>query len=190
MDAIKRGVTRLLQIALMLAVLFVVAVLAEFVTPLHAMDAHLAALPGLKSALVGLTTGLAAVGVFLLVGTQFIVRVGDERDLSQAEVERTVAARRAPTAWSRFTYRLRGRAAGAGFSDEASFREVKEAWRRRAWRDEPRWRRFALMALGGLLTTLGLFGLPFVLGPPFIKLLVGGAVLYAAARTAIGFAQA
>jgi hypothetical protein len=43
---------------------------------------------------------------------------------------------------------------------------------------------------GALLLLVGLFGLICVIAPPGIKLLFGGAMLYALVRTAWGFAQA
>ena len=76
------------------------------------------------------------------------------------------------------------------FHDAASFREVKAAWRQRAWRASSRWRGFFVIGGGAMLMGLGLFAVFFVIGPPFVKLLVGAAVVYATVRTAWGFWRA
>jgi len=76
------------------------------------------------------------------------------------------------------------------FHDEASFREVKTAWRQRAWRISSRWRGVFVIAGGAMLMGLGLFAFFFVIGPPFIKVLIGAAVVYAAIRMAWAFWRA
>lgn len=48
-------------------------------------------------------------------------------------------------------------------------------------------RRRFVTTVGGLMTVAGLFGFLFVLGPPSIKILTGGALLFALVRTAWGF---
>lgn len=77
--------------------------------------------------------------------------------------------------------------AGGAFEEERSFREVKQAGRSGAWRYDPAWQRFFALAAGGLLLVCGMFSLFIVIGPPFVKLLMVGALLYAVARTAWGF---
>lgn len=79
---------------------------------------------------------------------------------------------------------------GARAAGEASFREIKAAWRSGAWRRGPRWRRLFVMGAGGLLMGAGLFGLAVVLGPPGVKLLCGGALVYAVVRTVRAFRRA
>lgn len=74
--------------------------------------------------------------------------------------------------------------------DQASFREVKAAWRDGAWRRSPRWRRLFLMGAGGLLMFVGIFGIFFVTGPVGVKLVVLAVWLYAAVQTVRGFRRA
>lgn len=81
-----------------------------------------------------------------------------------------------------------GSPAGAG--DQATFAEVKAAWRSGAWRRSVRWRRLFAMAAGAALLLFGLFGLCFVVGPPGVKLLAALAVAYAVARTVLGWMRA
>lgn len=76
------------------------------------------------------------------------------------------------------------------FSDAVSFTEVKAAFRSRAWRVSRRWRRFAAMALGAALMTIGLFGLGIVLAPAGIKLLCAAATAWAAVQIVRGFRRA
>lgn len=81
-------------------------------------------------------------------------------------------------------------ASGGSFSEQFSVREAKEAWRRRAWRKSHRWSSNFLTMAGAFMLAFGLFGIFVVVGPPFIKLLCGGALVYAAIMTVIAFARA
>ena len=76
---------------------------------------------------------------------------------------------------------------GGSFSDTMSFREVKAAFRARAWRTSRRWRRFLVMAAGAALMTVGLFGLGIVFAPAGLKLLCAAAIVYVAVQTVRGF---
>ncbi|MDQ4078726.1 MAG: hypothetical protein M3220_21100 [Chloroflexota bacterium] len=80
------------------------------------------------------------------------------------------------------TYRHWGRTIVGQAHDEFSFQEMKAAWRTGAWREETCWRRRFITTLGGLLALFGLFSILFVLGGAWLKLLVGGAMLYAFVR--------
>ncbi len=71
-----------------------------------------------------------------------------------------------------------------------SFAEIKAAWRARAWRSNARWRRVFVTSAGALLFTFGLFSLFLVVGPAWVKVLVGGAMTYAAVMLVQGFRQA
>lgn len=134
---------------------------------------------------------MAVIGGLLLVGTHFVVRVGDERPLRNQNVEERPGSRqRQPGFWGWFAYWFRGKTVGNEFVDEASVREIKGAWRQQAWLTNPRWRRMYLMLAGGICMVLGLFGFFFVVGPPLVKLLCGGALLFATARTVWAFWRA
>jgi hypothetical protein len=56
---------------------------------------------------------------------------------------------------------------------------MKEAWWAGAWRRETVWRRRYIMTLGALLLAIGVFGMAFSVFPPPVKVLAGGALLYA-----------
>lgn len=60
------------------------------------------------------------------------------------------------------------------FAAEASADAVKEAVRRRAWCYDRSWRILLTMLAGGALVFAGLSLLFFLLGPPFLKLLIAG----------------
>jgi hypothetical protein len=73
---------------------------------------------------------------------------------------------------------------------EISFSEFKDAWRRGLWIRDARWRTVYMMALGAICAAYGLFGLFIVQGPLAVRILCGGALLYATARTVAGFWRA
>jgi hypothetical protein len=92
-------------------------------------------------------------------------------------------------------YRLFGDAGASGrrsgsSGERFSIREARDAWRRGAWRTSPRWRSNFLVMAGAFLLAFGLFGIFVVVGPPFIKILCGAAILYAGLRTVIASARA
>jgi len=61
-----------------------------------------------------------------------------------------------------------------GFTVQA----MKQAWRSGAWLRNPQWRRRFITVAGGVLMIFGIFSSFFVIGPPWVKLLGGGAMLY------------
>ena len=81
----------------------------------------------------------------------------------------------------------RRQAARGSFDVEVSFREVKQAWRQRRWRNNRVWRFTFFMMATAVVATVGLFSLFFVLGPNGIRLIVAAALLYATAMTVYGF---
>jgi hypothetical protein len=52
------------------------------------------------------------------------------------------------------------------------------------------WRPICFGVVGTLLALIGMFGYLFVIGPPTVKVIVGGALAYALVRTAWGFWKA
>ena len=68
--------------------------------------------------------------------------------------------------------------------------EVKTAWRARAWRVSPTWRRRFTLLVGVTLLTLGLTGVALALSPTGLKLVVAAFVLYAAIRTVLAVRRA
>jgi hypothetical protein len=147
-----------------------------------------------ETVLLAVTIGMSAVGFALFMGT-IVVRIlgGATAAMTATEVEdlsRSVNMEARP-AFGRVTrYRFRGRSVGSSFSDAFTFREAKDAWRRRAWRTNPRWRSNFVVMLGVMLLVVGLFSTFIVIGPNGVKLLCAAALAYAAGRTVGGFIRA
>jgi hypothetical protein len=174
-----------------LAVVLAVLALGEASPPLHALERALASHRG---ALLAVVIGLSAAGLACLMGGAIHMALRGGTPLGHAEVEAMARRRRdaaaLPYAYRRSTYRIRGRAVGAGAEETVSFAEVKAAWRAGAWRVSARWRRILLMAAGALLMLVGMFGIPFVLGGPGMKLLVLAVWGYVLVQLVRGFRRA
>jgi len=139
------------------------------------------------------TGGSALLGFALMMGGILDVIMAQDRTLGHTDVEdveRSVRLAARPVAWRATSYRFWGRAGGREGSDEFTFRTMKQAWRSGAWFRETVWRQRYVIALGALLMTIGLFGLGFTLTPPPIKVLTGGALLYAFVMIARGLWKA
>jgi hypothetical protein len=174
---------RVLTTAATVAVVLAALVAGEAIGPLKRFAAFMAAHQGPFLAPVII---MAAVGFVLFMGAAIHMVLTRGRPMSRREVEAMEAARlRGQMGISGF----RGTAVGAEAHEEVSFREVKAAFRARAWKLSRRWRRFFVLAAGATLLFLGLFGVVFVLAPPGVKLLVAAVVVYAVARTADGIAR-
>ncbi len=181
MDRLRRATKSFLQTVLVIFALLVLAVVAEQLPPLRALDAFLKDHRDVERSLQMLTLGMAVVGGLMLIGAQFLPAPRLSASMSQEEIESLsppIEYSEAKSNWSR------------SFSGEASFSAVKKAWRLRSWRYDRSWRIFFVMMVGALLLAVGLFGFFVVIGPPVVKLFCGGALLYALGRTAWGFRQA
>jgi hypothetical protein len=143
---------------------------------------------------LGPAIAAAALGFVLLVGGGVAMALASGQPMSRREIEQMERLRReaaaGPAVARVSAYKSWGPAVGAQGSDEVSFREMKLAWRGRAWRASRRWRRLFAMTAGGALLFFGLFGVCFVLAPAGLKLLIGLAVVYAVVQTARGFSRA
>ena len=138
------------------------------------------------------TGGIGALGFLLFMGGLLDLIMTQGEPMSHEDVEdlsRRVQQAARPATWRASTYRIWGKTAGAEAYDVFSLRAMKEAWRNGMWRHETVWRRRFVTAVGGVMTVAGLFGFLFVLGPPSIKILTSGALLYALGRTAWSFRQ-
>jgi hypothetical protein len=136
---------------------------------------------------------MAALGFVLLMGgaLHMLLAAGSPTDRRGADRLRGRSLERpGPAVIRRTVHRSRGTAVGSEAHDEATFAEVKAAWRARAWRHSPRWRRLFAMAAGAALLCFGLFGLVFVLAPAGLKVLAALAVGYAVVRTVAGWVRA
>jgi hypothetical protein len=171
------------------AVVFVAIVLSE--------------VPGIKQAgqmidrhqdsLFAVTIGLAAFGSAVFMGgiLSMVMASGDamtHEGIETAIGQRWDAGR--PSVRRASAHRVFGAAAGQQASREASFAEVKEAWRAGEWRRDTEWRRWFVIAAGAGMLFYGIFGLFLVVGPMHIKVLVAGVMAYVTAMLVWGFVRA
>jgi hypothetical protein len=177
------------KLAVMLAAAFAVIVLGEIVIPITGLDRFIARY---EAALTAAAIGMMAAGFVLFMGGILYRIFSGGEPMTHAEVEeqaRRVAFEHRPAFARRSTYRLKGRSAGSSFYDQFSIKEAKEAWKQRAWRSSLRWRGNFIIMGGAVFLALGLFGIFVVIGTNGIKLLLGGAIVYAAVRTIVAFAR-
>ncbi|MGH7324637.1 MAG: DUF3592 domain-containing protein [Candidatus Rokuibacteriota bacterium] len=182
---------RLGGFAVMLTLFFVAMVVGESIPALKDLERLM--IPH-QAPLLAITIGMTVIGFVLFMGG-ILSRIfgGAGEPMTHAEVEdlsRSVRLEARPALARVSWYRFRGRSAGSSFLEQFTLREAKEAWRQRAWRASPRWRSNFVVMIGVLLLAPGLFGIFIVLGPNGIKLLCGGALVYAAVRTITGFVRA
>lgn len=173
------------------ALVFLAILLAEiFKGPIARFEAALAPRFQLVNwSLIGATAG----GVLLFVaGLVYLGRHG--ASMGPEEVEEMLRQNRemaaGPAAWKRWHYRFGGQSVGRSVDVEMSFRQVKEIVRSPGWWRDPA--RAALIApiVGGLLAVFGGFALFMLHGPPWLKVLLGGWLLYALVRGTWAFARA
>jgi hypothetical protein len=181
-----RGV---LQTVLMVAGALLVIVVGEALPPLQRL--HVWTLAHQKPLLM-VTIPMAVIGLALFISGVVILALSKGRAMSREEIEASARRgfERSPAVWRRSVYRTSGLAVGVAGEDSASFSEIKAAWRDGTWRTNPRWRRMFLVLFGVAMFSTGLLASIFVVAQAGMKLLIGGAYLYAAVRTAVGFARA
>jgi hypothetical protein len=173
-----------------MAGIVVAAIVLGALPPVAALSAWMEAhrLPLLTAAGV-----MLAVGFTLFFGSilKLLMDRGDVLDDSQArDVERSVRMEARPV-FSRTTrYRGAGAAAGRSGAESFSLRELKAAWRSGQIRRDAEWRRRGVTVLGALLLVVGGLGVGIVVGPPWVKVLLAGMLLYVFARLAGGWRRA
>jgi hypothetical protein len=144
--------------------------------------------------LLWITIPLGAIGFALFIGCTVAMVLAQGEPISRQEIDemdrRILERKLGPGRMRVSAFRNFGLVVGSQAEDGASFADIKQAWALRAWAFSPRWRRMFLMMLGTALLFFGLFGSFFVIAPAGVKLLLGGAFVYAVARTAAGFARA
>ena len=163
-----------------LLVVLAAAVLAEILAPVQAFDAYLAEHEDLTGYLRAVTTGMALLGALVLALAQF---------LPEPRRPPETTGRHATAAMPPLLFGEVRRRGGRESSGEASFAAVKAAWRQRAWRVSRPWRVLFVMMGGAILVLFGICGLFIVIGPPAIKVLFAGLLLYAVGRTTWAFAR-
>ena len=173
-----------LQTVLLIVFILALTVLAELIPPFRQLTDYLNEHPQpyktitIAAAIIGWVLFAVAIGYGLWT---------QGRPMSDDEASRFMEnSAGSPTIHRRF----RGRTMGREFRTEMSFREFKEAWRSGEWRYERNWLPVFIGLLAVIFIAFGMFGFFFVIGPPVIKLLCGGALMYATVRTAWAFWKA
>jgi hypothetical protein len=185
-DGFEINMRGLLGLIGLIGAVFLFALLVDQITPLKQLDASLKAHP---QPWMGLALGMAAVGLGLLLFVWISWGVLAGRPMGQDEAQQFM---RSSAGQSWVGLGPLGKAAGGITTPEgvASFREVKAAFRSGAWLYNPAMRVFCVGVIGLLLLVLGGLGYFFVIGPPAVKVMCGGAAVYAFGRTAWEFWKA
>lgn len=183
----------MIQTLKMLAMAFAAIFLGAIVSAIPPLPAWFESVDAHRDEWMVIMGGAALLGLLVMMGGILWLIIDRGKPLSHQEaedVERSVRMAAKPVTWRATSYKVWGMAKGQAAYDEFSFRAMKEAWQNGAWRVDPVWRRRYLTAFGAALMAIGLFGGGFVLGPPPVKVLLGGALLYALTRTTWGFWRA
>jgi hypothetical protein len=191
-EAVGRHLPGSLVQALWIAGFLVIAALAQSLPPLRRLDDFFRAHQRVFLISLGAAAG---VGLILFIGNAVAMVLARGVAMSREEIEeleRRMMLLKAgsPMALRWAAVRVPEAAVGAEVEETATFSEIKAAFRARAWQVSPYWRRFFSLMIGALLLAIGLFGIAVVLGPPAVKLLFAGAMLYAAIRLLWAFARA
>lgn len=180
---------KLLQIALGLALVFMAALIAE----LPSMKDLWSWIHARERPLILATGGIGVVGFMLMMGGIMKLLMDQDESLSHAEVEdveRSVRMVARPVTWRVSTYRVWGRAEGRQGSERFTFGELKQAWKSGAvWRVSI-WRRRFVTSIGAMMMVVGLLGSFLVMGPPWMKVLMGSLLLYMLSRISWGYWRA
>ena len=157
---------------------FALAVVVSFITPLQRLDSYFKEYP---QPYTSITLGMLVVGFALLWYPWSVAIFGHGQPMSE---------QRAKARTSQQMGLFQGKAIGREARMTASFREIKVAFRTGDWLLDSKWRPICFGVVGTLLALIGMFGYFFVIGPPTVKVIVGGALAYALVRTAWGFWKA
>lgn len=177
------------QIVAGLAVVFVAAVIAELPPSRDAISW----IQDREWPLLWTTGGIGVLGFTLMMGGILKLLMDQDQSLSHTDgqdVEHSVRLAARPVTWRASSYRVWGRAAGRRGSEQFTFAELKQAWKSGAvWHDSV-WKRRVVTSVGALMMAVGLLGAFAVIGPPWLKVLMGGAWLYAMSMIAWGLWKA
>ena len=132
---------------------------------------------------------VAASVAFTVAGAGFIafmtgavrMALGAGRPMTHAEIEDLDAAVKfgtTATGGRRGKVKLYGPAKGVSGEATFTFDEIARAWKSGAWRRDPQWISFSLMAVGALLTVGGAFAAALILGSATTRVVIAGFVAY------------
>lgn len=175
----------LLGLAVMLAIVFAAAVIAE----IPAVKELGAAIDARKGILTAVMAGILIAGFVLFMGGIIWLIVAKGKPMTQGEIEdiaRSVRMEAQPTTWRAGSYRISGAAIGREAADSFSAREIGPALRQGLLFHDPVWRRRLVVLAGVVLMVPGLFGFFVVIGPNWLKILMSGALIYMALRIVRG----
>jgi hypothetical protein len=169
----------------LIAAIFLFALLVDQIAALKQLDAYLKAHP---QPWTGLSLGAAVIGFGLLLFVWISWGILTGRPMDEDEAREFMSTRAGQPRLRRV---FGGPATGIKTPQgTATFREVKDGFRSGAWLHDARLRTFCVGMVGVLLLALGGFGYFIVIGPPAVKLMCAGVLLYAFGRTAWGFWKA
>jgi hypothetical protein len=183
----------ILQYARMLASALIAVFLAAVVAELPPIQALHQSVQSQHEWWLMTAVATVAVGFILMMGGILNLLMAQGRELNHEEaedVERSVRMARWPVTWRATSYKVQGTAIGREGSDQFSFRDMKEAWRRGAWKRESIWRRRYATAVGAMILFVGICGVIFVVSPPAIKVLTSVAFFYTLFMTSRGLWKA
>jgi hypothetical protein len=166
----------------LVAGLFLFALVVDRIEPLKQLDAFLRnhAQPYITIALGVLLAGGALLGVAIVSAL-----VGQDGPMSDEEAKEFMGR---GSGWQVGVFR--GKASGRDARLEASFHDIKEAFRSGAWLRDSGWWPVCFGAIGLILAFLGGFGYFFIVGAPTVKVIVAAVVVYVIVRTSVEFAKA
>lgn len=178
-----RVVKSLLRTFLLIIIIFVLAVIAELFTPLRQLTDYFHQNPQPYKAI---TIGISIIGwVLFAAGIACGLWSRGKPTRDEDETQLMQSGDTSPTMYSSF----RGHSKSREFHREVTFKEIKEAWHDGNWNNSE-WLPIFLGLLAIIFIAFGMFGFFFVIGPPLVKLVCGGALAYAAVRTIWAFGQA
>jgi len=185
-----RGLLRLVTTAIAALVLVLICAVISEIPPVKSLVEFVAEE---RKSLIAPVVGLLSLGFLLFMGGIISMVQEKGRAMGRAEIEdqaRSIRLAATPAAWRATRTRFRGKGAGSSADESFTFRELKDAWRRGLVRRDPGWRRRAVIVVGAFAMSFGLFSLFVVIGPPWLKVLFSGAMLYVAFSIARGFIRA
>jgi len=164
---------------LLIVIIFGMALLADQIRPLKQLTLYLNEHPRPYTTIAIV---LAVAGWALLISSFILGFWKKGRPMSEDETRQYMQG----SGYRRFS----GLTAGREFEVETTFRDIKETIRSGSWLRDAGWWIILLGLLGLPLAVYGMFGYFIVIGPPLVKLICAGALLYATFRAAWSFWKA